>query len=64
MATRIYGLSRSESLTQVTEGVGAAVAADSFELTVDLAVNADRSEVLRALDLFKAHILQSNWPPA
>ena len=64
MATRIYGLSRGETKKDVTEGVGAAVAADSIELTVDLAASLDRQDVLRALDTLKQYILEDTWPPA
>lgn len=67
MATRIYGVSRGEANlggNQVTEGVGSAVAADSVEVTVDLAASLDRENVLRALDTIKAHIVKGNWPPA
>lgn len=64
MATRIYGISRGETEFNITEGVGAAVAADGIELTVDLAVSLTKSEVLLALDMIKDHILKGNWPPA
>ena len=67
MATRIYGISRGENMNQVTEGVGAAVAADDVELTVDLAnlsTAAGKAKVLQALEYIKAHILKGNWPPA
>lgn len=64
MATRLYGLSRGETEFSVTEGVGAATAADNIELTVDLAVSLSREDVLLALDKFRNHILKGNWPPA
>lgn len=64
MATRLYGLSRGETEFQVTEGVGSAVAADDIELTVDLAKNLTKSEVLIKLDELKNHITKGNWPPA
>lgn len=64
MATRRFGLSRGETLDQVTEAVGAAVAADSVELTVDLAANLTREDVLLALEKFEYYITQVNWPPA
>jgi hypothetical protein len=64
MATRIYGVSRGEQYNQVTEGVGAAVASDSVELTVDLAANLTREDVLLALEKFNMHIVNGNWPPA
>lgn len=69
MATRKYGLSAEENLQQVTEGVGAAVGADSIELTVDLAGTGlttaeGKRKVLMALELFKQYITVGNWPPA
>lgn len=64
MATRIYGISRGEQYNQVTEGVGAAVAADSVELTVDLASGLTREDVLLALEKIEMHIIKGNWPPA
>ena len=69
MATRIYGISAGEVGNQVTEGVGAAVAADSVELTVDLAgtgitTAAGRERVIIAIEHIKNHILAGNWPPA
>lgn len=64
MATRRYGLSRGETFDQVTEGVGAAVAVDSVELTVDLASNLTREDVLLAIEKIQNYITQGNWPPA
>ena len=67
MATRRYGLSRGEVSNQVTEAVGAAVATDEIELTVDLAnlsAANGKEKVLLALDMFKGHIIKGNWPPA
>lgn len=64
MATRRYGLSRGESHEQVTEAVGAAVASDGIELTVDLAVSLSKEDVLLALRKFEMHIMKDTWPPA
>jgi hypothetical protein len=64
MATRIYGVSRGETEFQVVEGVGAAVAADGVELTVDLAVSLTKEDVILAVDRIKNHIIKGNWPPA
>lgn len=75
MATRRYGIGAGEDNTYVTEGVGAAVNADVFEFTVDLATTyvgnggtttraVNKQEVLRALDKIKEHVLKGNWPPA
>lgn len=64
MATRLYGLSKGETEFQVTETVGSAVATDSIELTIDLAANLSKNDVLIALDYLKNHILKYGWPPA
>jgi hypothetical protein len=69
MATRRYGVSAGETLNQVTEAVGAAVAADGVELTVDLAATGmtgagGRERVLLAIESIKTHIMKGNWPPA
>lgn len=65
MATRRYGVSRGEPYgTAVVEGVGAAVAADSVELTVDLAANMSKLDVLEALELIERKIMNGQWPPA
>lgn len=64
MATRRYGISRGENMGQVTEAVGAAVAADGVELTVDLVTIKSKEEVLKALEYIEAHLIKSNWPPA
>ena len=64
MATRRYGLSRGETEYQVLESVGAATVSDSLEMTVDLAANFSRAEVLQALRMIENWILTKNWPPA
>ncbi len=64
MATRRYGLSRGETDNQVNEAVGAAVAADSLEVTIDLAANMTRNEVLLNLKAIERWILHGQWPPA
>lgn len=69
MATRRYGISAGEVHTQITEAVGAAVAADSIEVTVDLAgtglTKSDGKEkVVNALKMITEHIIKGNWPPA
>jgi len=73
MATRLYGISIGEGEFAITEGAGSAVAADTVELTVEMAstaVNAasgtrqvTKQEVLDCIDKIKNHILKSNWPP-
>lgn len=62
MADRFYGLDRGETefdcadqLTSPTKDV---------EVVVDLAVNLEKEEVIRALDMIKNHILKQDWPPA
>lgn len=64
MATRRYGISKGENMDQVTEAVGAAVAADGVELTVDLATVSSKEQVLLAIEYIKAWIIKGNWPPA
>lgn len=74
MATRIYQISAGEKEEEVTEGVGSATAANTVELTVDLATTQvndggstrtiSKEEVLDALEKIKNHILKGNWPPA
>jgi hypothetical protein len=79
MATRRYKLNANENHGSVVEEVGAATNSKAIELTVDLdatLVNSanpaggaitrgvGKEEVLRALDIFKDHILKGNWPPA
>ena len=68
MATRIYGLSVGEEQVYVTEGVGSAVAADTVELTIDLAAiasaGASKHDVLRILERIEEHIIAQDWPPA
>jgi hypothetical protein len=74
MATRRYGFNPGYRQVDITEGVGAATASKSIELTVDLAttvVNGDgttrglnREEVMLALEEFKTYIMTTSWPPA
>ena len=37
---------------------------DSVELTVDLAANLDKQDVLMAIERIAAHVVESGWPPA
>lgn len=64
MATRLYGISLGETSQNVAEGVGSAVAADTVEITIDLADGLSKQEVLIAIDEIKNHIVQGIWPPA
>lgn len=74
MATRIYGVSVGDKANEVTEGVGSAVAADTVEVTVDLAattVNTNsgqraitKEEFVNGLKLIIDHVVKGNWPPA
>lgn len=64
MATRRYGISRGETMGQVTEAVGAAVAADNIEVTFDLAVGLTREDVVLGLQKIIHIIEQGNFPPA
>ncbi len=74
MATRRFEVNPGETLTQVTESVGAATVNKAVELTVDLAAlvpdgNAPggvrpitRNEVLLAIEYFENYITQIQWP--
>lgn len=64
MATRIYGISRGEAYTAVTEDVGSAVSADSVEVTFDLASGLSRADVWLALEKIQMHIMSDIFPPA
>lgn len=74
MATRLYSIEVGAKEEEVTEAVGSATATSEIEVTVDLATTVvneagstravTKSEVLRALDKIKNHILKGNWPPA
>lgn len=64
MATRIYGISKGQTEFEVTEGVGSAIASDSMEFTFDLASSLTKEDVLKALEIFKNHILKGKFPPA
>ena len=70
MATRRWGISPGQNEYQVTEAVGSAVAANTIELTVDLANLAGtgapptRQNVLDALAQIQDWILRGVWPPA
>lgn len=69
MATRLYSISndfRAEGDNignSVTEAVGSATVTTPIEVTVDLAVIADRQRVLSALDRLKDYIIEGSWPP-
>lgn len=64
MATRLFGISRGENEFQITEGVGSATASDNIELTVDLAVNLKKEDVVLALEKLMNHILTKSQYPA
>ena len=64
MATRLYSLARGQTEFEVVEAAGSATTTASMEFTFDLAVGLTRGDVLRALDMFKAHILKDSFPPA
>jgi hypothetical protein len=57
-------LSRGETEFQVLEGVGSATVSDGVEVTVDLAVGLQKSEVILILQQIENWILKGNWPPA
>lgn len=64
MATRRYGISRGDTVGNITEAAGAAVAADDMEFTFDLAVSLTREDVILGLEKIKEHILNDDFPPA
>jgi hypothetical protein len=64
MATRRYMTNLGETDIGVTEAIGAATVTKNVELTVDLAATLTKEDTLAALDRFKRHIIQGNWPPA
>lgn len=69
MATRLYSVANDfrfeadASGVEVTEAVGSATVTTSIELTVDLAVVADRQRVVTALETLRAYIMEGTWPP-
>lgn len=68
MATRLYSISNDfreegDSNPVVTEAVGSATVTTAIEVTVDLAVIADRQRVLSALDRLRDYLIEGNWPP-
>lgn len=64
MATRLYGISRGENMNGVVSGVGSATSADNVEITIDLAANMQKSEVLDSIEKIKNYIFNNQWPPA
>lgn len=64
MATRRYGTSRGQTDQQVTEAVGAAVAADNMEFTFDLAAGLTKEDVLLGLEKIWNWVYKGNFPPA
>jgi hypothetical protein len=64
MATRRWGISKGENIGQVTEAVGAAVATDSMEFTIDLAANLTKEQVVLGLECITQAIMKDQWPPA
>lgn len=67
MATRQYNADTAdEKAFQITEAVGGAVGSGIVEVTVDFDATPKptKREVLRALDVIKARIYESDWDPA
>lgn len=64
MATRRYNIPLDSDHKNVTEAAGAAISSGAVQVTVDLAVVQNRSQVIEALDQIKGHIMENNWPPA
>ena len=66
MVTRKYnvpqGLTRHKD---VTEAAGAGIVAGNVvQVTVDLALGAEKREVLQAIDTAARYIRKNAWPPA
>jgi hypothetical protein len=65
MATRKYNIGRDGSRPQdVTEATGAAVSSGAIQVTVDMAQDLSKREIMRGLDTIKKRIQEGNWPPA
>lgn len=64
MATRLYSLARGQTEYQIVEAVGSATTTAAMEFTFDLAASLTREDIIKALDMFKNHILRKNFPPA
>lgn len=62
MADRIYGVDRGGEVHDVVDQLTSPT--KDFELVVDLAESPTREEVVLAIDIIKAYIMQSVWPPA
>jgi hypothetical protein len=64
MATRLYSLAKGQTEFQVVEAAGSAVTTAAMEFTFDLAQSITREDIVKALDMFKNHILKKSFPPA
>ncbi len=62
MADRFYGLDRGETEFDIVEQ--ATSPAKGVEVSIDLAVNLTKSEVIQKLDEIKNHIVKGDFPPA
>lgn len=63
MATRIYGASKGEQDTEVTEGVGSATT-DSMEFTFDLADGVTMEDIELFFKKVLMHMRRGIFPPA
>ena len=63
MAQRYYGLDRGETKNDITEDSSSTATTD-VEIRIDLAASMSKSEVLIAIDMLKAFIIEDTWPPA
>lgn len=64
MATRRWGINQDDTHKEVLEEVGLATVNRGIELTVDLALNLTRDDVLRHVDKIRFAIIEGIWPPA
>jgi len=73
MATRLYKYSPDQNETEITDGVGSAVASDAVEVTIELANTVysegsqrviSKEEVILGLEKIINYINAKPWPPA
>lgn len=65
MATRRYNIPKGKQANvDVTEAVGSAITSGLLQVTVDLAVTANKKEVLNGLETVARYIRKGPWPPA
>ncbi len=63
MALRLYTIKIGATRESVVEAAGSAIAGGEA-ISVNIDSTKSQSEVLRAIDLIRQHIISSKWPPA